>query len=909
MKRFVFLIILPLLAIEFIPAEMHAAKDYDELNRIIQESGGKWRAGETKFSHMTIEQRKAYMGLIWPSKRREEVTVWPFMKNGDPPAALDWRDNNGNWVTSVKDQGPCGSCWAFGAVGHLESVLKILSGDPGYPVDLSEQYLVSCCTENWGCSGGDSENTYNFLESDGIPLESCFPYVAEEPPCSNACSYAERTAFLIEQYGWITYGNLNMEDLKNAILLQPLFVTFLVYEDFLDYVEGVYRHTYGDEPLAGHAVMLVGWDDDEQCWIVKNSWGHDWGENGYFRIAYDDPDCYLGYYTIAAEFSGDAKALFESDRASGYVPLSVPFTDVSSSSENIVEWHWDFGNGHTSQEQHPVAEFTTSGIFSVSLTVKTESEASDTLVLENYIEALEGSPTRRYVPSQYSTIQAALTASQDGDTILIADGVYSGSENRDLDPMGKELLIKGENGPENCRIDCQSQGRAFYIRSGEDEDMVIEGLTISNGKTITGAGIFIANSSPVLRNLIISNNSARDYWGSGDGGAILVLNASPVIEDVVITDNEAAGLGGGMYLSSADPVMRNVVIEENSASQGGGLYLKNSSFPILEDVEIRNNSASDQGGGMYCNRKSYPTFLRATIAHNSAEYEGGGVYFYDGSACMMTNTVVYRNTASEGGGIYCYNNSYPLILNSVYYGNVALNAGGAIYASFCCGPEIANSILWGDFPEEICFSPVNDRNFIAIAHSNVEGDTTDIESNNNGDIYWLDGNISEEPRFADPDNMDFHLKFNSPCIDEGIQDTLFVYGDSDTLLIPEMEYLGSNPDMGAFEGDYVNITDEESRPTVPTNPGKFDIMNSPNPFNPVTVIHYDVPECCTVRIKIYDLAGRVVKSFPCGRQEPGRYRVIWDGRNQNGNPVSSGVYVCALSVKDHTLHRKMLLLK
>ncbi len=113
------------------------------------------------------------------------------------------------------------------------------------------------------------------------------------------------------------------------------------------------------------------------------------------------------------------------------------------------------------------------------------------------------------VPSQYWNIQMGIDAAFDGDTVLIADGVYIGAGNKNLDFGGRAIVVMSENGPDNCIIDCENQYRAFYFHTSEDSNSVVEGLSIINGYYYIGAGINCSSSSPTIKNCIIRNNQAH----------------------------------------------------------------------------------------------------------------------------------------------------------------------------------------------------------------------------------------------------------------------------------------------------------------------------------------------------------------------------------------------------------------
>ena len=226
---------------------------------------------------------------------------------GNPPSSWDWRDVNGkNWVTPIRDQGPCGSCYAFAVVAAMESMYRIQKNDPNLDIDLSEQAIVSCSQSfpwiNGGCCGGLLSETLLFLRVQGVPSENCFPYAAvdangrdaydcpDEMPsydpvkCSDRCPNWEDQVRKISSY----HSLYLKRSIKIAISSYgPVIASFKVYEDFYDYDGGIYEHEYG--ALEGnHLVAIIGYDDSQGYWICKNSWGTYWGEDGFFKIKYGE---------------------------------------------------------------------------------------------------------------------------------------------------------------------------------------------------------------------------------------------------------------------------------------------------------------------------------------------------------------------------------------------------------------------------------------------------------------------------------------------------------------------------------------------------------------------------------------------------------------------------------------------
>jgi C1A family cysteine protease len=202
------------------------------------------------------------------------------------PPTVDWRGVEGvSYVTPVKNQGSCGSCWAFATTAGLES--QVMIGTRGMPIDLSEQTLVSCGGVG-SCSGGSSASASNFIRDVGLPLESCFFYTATNNLCSNACANWQDSAYGIVSWHSAYTTATSAEAIKNALYAYgPVVATMYVYNDFYSYRSGVYSYTTGSY-VGAHAVLIVGYDDTLQAFIVKNSWGTGWGEAGYFMIAYSE---------------------------------------------------------------------------------------------------------------------------------------------------------------------------------------------------------------------------------------------------------------------------------------------------------------------------------------------------------------------------------------------------------------------------------------------------------------------------------------------------------------------------------------------------------------------------------------------------------------------------------------------
>ncbi|MBI5116566.1 right-handed parallel beta-helix repeat-containing protein, partial [Candidatus Poribacteria bacterium] len=327
--------------------------------------------------------------------------------------------------------------------------------------------------------------------------------------------------------------------------------------------------------------------------------------------------------------------------------------------------------------------------------------------------------TTCYVPGDFVTIQAALDAGC--KTVIVSDGRYFGPGNKNLDFGGQAITLRSENGPENCIIDCEGNGRAFYFHGGEGLDSVVDGFTIVNGSV------------------------------SGNGGAILCEGASPTITNCVMSDNYAGNAGGAILTEAGGATISNCVIENNYAPFAGGIYSSVTPAANIINCTIRENSAY-AGGGVMAYAGS-PVITNCVISGNSAEY-GGGMYYSFTPSSVLTNCTVTENIASGGGGISCYASTLE-IKNCILWRNVAT-------WGTTCGPAMTLGAAGA------CSS-------VSINYSDVEGGTSYIAVDSGCTLNWSNtSNLTVDPLFVQPQYSDgvnsisdYHLLCASPCIDAG----------------------------------------------------------------------------------------------------------------------------------------------
>ena len=320
------------------------ALSLNEINNSLQKTNASWKVGPSQVWYYPFQVKKQMMGMNDLVNKDFSFSVETSIKS--IPDRIDWRNKNGiNYMSPVTNQGRCGSCVAFAAVGTFEAQMNIANNWPNLNMNFSEAQLFSCggggCNRGWRNSSASSR-----LRNRGVTDEACLPYTSgangKDQSCSDACSNSSERSYKIRRAesvgGW--YPNEN--DLIDALKLGPVLSRMSVYEDFIAYKSGIYRHTTGGY-LGGHAVVIVGYDKNERYWIVKNSWGTDWGEDGYFNIQFGDSSNMTGEFTLEVDpIGGGATITSPTDREviSGTYYVNID-TNVQEANDVVLELRRD----------------------------------------------------------------------------------------------------------------------------------------------------------------------------------------------------------------------------------------------------------------------------------------------------------------------------------------------------------------------------------------------------------------------------------------------------------------------------------------------------------------------------------------------------------------------------------------
>ncbi len=260
-----------------------------------------YRTGITKFSDMTQQEfKKTYLNLDFSALSLINFHPVHIPPSNDPPERYDWRDNG--YVFPARNQGSCSASWAFSTITNLEGLYAI---GTGVPKKLSEQEIIDCDTEDSGCSGGLMQNAFEWLKENGVMLEEDYPYTGRKDTCKKDPSkYIDMKVTGYKKLGSSssTWAEVDEEEMRDFLLVTGPLCAAMNANLLQFYTSGIID---GDKSqcspgMINHSVAIVGYGVEAgiDYWIVKNSWGTSWGEQGFFRISRGKGTCGINMYII-----------------------------------------------------------------------------------------------------------------------------------------------------------------------------------------------------------------------------------------------------------------------------------------------------------------------------------------------------------------------------------------------------------------------------------------------------------------------------------------------------------------------------------------------------------------------------------------------------------------------------------
>jgi len=571
------------------------------------------------------------------------------------------------------------------------------------------------------------------------------------------------------------------------------------------------------------------------------------------------------------------------------------------------------------------------------------------------------------VPDEFPTMLDAMNESAVGDTVAVpgSEAIGSGqtiiareihilggysSDFSSRDPVGNPTVITS-----------LPTSPAMNFQGGTTAGTVVDGFRCSGGGGTTfsdpysgsyGGGLVINQVAPTLRNIDVVGNAVGGSSVFGGGGGVVLFGSTASLENVDVHGNTGiygAGLfisggaptltdcdiydntsltnnmtypplGGGMYVIDADLTMVDCTVTGHTdLDYGGGIYATNnlgSTSLDLTGCDLQDNFCLNHGGGIYMGGDNL-SLLRCTVSNNgklpAAMYSiGGGIYVNHGTATLDSLTC-QGNSAHSGGGIFADGASAVTLSHSLLTGNtsdffgggvglqnvptcdlinntIAVNSGtmsggGGVYITGC-SPALSNNI--------VAFN-TGGATFANGVHA-VSGSPTfscnDVYGNDTADYGGVsdptgtNGNISADPEFCNLPGEDFGIHTTSPC---------------------DPANSGGCGLIGAFASGCGGTPVPEEGETAPL---VFKVeQNYPNPFNPVTKIRFSLPAPAHTTVRIYDVAGRLVKSLLAAELPATKHEVTWTGQDNTGRSVAAGIYFYAVKSGPFTDVGRMALVK
>ncbi len=771
----------------------------------------------------------------WERIRQDHLRVFPADKV-DLPTVWDWRTMNG--VTPAKNQGSCGSCWAFAAAGEMEAKIRIYYGNR--ILDLSEQQIISCNPYGSGCDGGWAGSAYHVFQHRGGITEDCMPYAGSDAvPCTDDpyLEFADIT-------GWYTVGS-DVNQIKQALLEGPVSATIDANDAFEGYSSGCLDAPGG---WTNHLILIVGWDDracdgDTGAWIIKNSWGPGWGESGFGYVKYGA--CSIATDVTALRYMPPPVDVRVTSPTAAHPlygdgPVNITWNTFGQATTAVDIW---FGANGYCNDVLVADDVPNTGSYTWTMPNLTADRASFVVIpgggaALGYGFTLDplsvlGQQTR-YVsttganifpydtPTRAArTISAAVLAGAGRDTVKVAAGEYLET----ITVNSPCVIVGGYNdaftvnspGANPTRIRGVTGALRFSADAGDHcgvRNVTFHDCVAAVGSVPVlgnnGAAILSTGASPTIENCVFEDNRANPSSGVGWGGALLLHGGSPVLRNCTFSNNVGSH-GGAVALSQPDGALiehctfiANACSDSTGDYRGAAVYLAGGTVSV-RDCMLTGNGAATTGGAVAVVAGGQLALDDCDFTANRARAGGGAVHVQSGAITATGGTWRDNITVTGNGGAVWSEAGTLSLRNVCVSGNTAAGLGGGVVGMGLSGGAIEHCVFHGNqAPQGGGFLVLTVGDF-AARHNVVQGnagggmmasgagavsDYNVCWQNTPSDYLSAPGPHDRvaDPRLTAPQAGDFALGLHSPALDAGDPDASCEDPD------------GSPADVGAFGG-------------------------------------------------------------------------------------------------------------
>ncbi|MCX6827791.1 MAG: right-handed parallel beta-helix repeat-containing protein, partial [candidate division Zixibacteria bacterium] len=434
-----------------------------------------------------------------------------------------------------------------------------------------------------------------------------------------------------------------------------------------------------------------------------------------------------------------------------------------------------------------------------------------------------------HVPADQPTIQAGIDAAVNGDTVLVADGTYTGDGNRDISFNGKSIVVQSEAGPETTIIDCQADNtnrhRAFLFNKSESNESILNGFTITNGYAPdfvdfygynygkVGGGIACGQASPTIANCIVNVNQGIN------GGGLYAMESAPILSNCIFRNNS----GDGIYIEGAESDTAQLIATSISNNLGPGISTSHSSVNFVDcmmDSNLAEGVFINNGDNISFNKCSFrgnnKSGIRCFDTYGSLIIDS--CLFYANEAgglleecedcrvrAVISNSLFDRNTATYGGGLRWQGDWNRFSCINCTFVNNSASLGSGIYVDYNYYASVKNCLFAFNDGSAPLFFGNEDYSFDTLQ-------CTDIYGNSAGDwigplapYLGINDNMSLDPRFCDTANNNFYLASNSPCApaNNGCGAQIGAYGVGCESIIRTL-YVATDGNDSTGDGSAVN---------------------------------------------------------------------------------------------------------